>query len=167
MKKIRMETMINFYINYKKILIILMAFVALQSCSTKTTKEERQQEVQIRKQEPADTPQEIAERAAAIFANAPDLTEQQKQQLDTIYRNVYDEAMIIRRDIGQTKSLMYMTLVRADYKSTEIENLKKKIVALDKKRLDLMFDALEDVQKVVGRGIDKEKTYKQLSSFNY
>ena len=162
----------NKKIKYLSRAIILTIFMTFQSCSTTTTtstatKEEQTQAEQIKKQVPADTPQEIAQRAASIFANAPDLTEQQKNKLNEIYTNVYDEAMLIRRDIGQTKSLMYMTLVKSDFRSTEIDSLKKKIVALDKKRLDLMFKALEDVQKIVGRGIDKENTYKQLGSFEY
>jgi|GEM_PF-6770645 len=33
-----------------------------------------------------------------------------------------------------------------------------------KSRLDIMFRALKDVQKIVGRGADKENIYKQIGS---
>ena len=66
----------------------------------------------------------------------------------------------IRRNIGQSKSLMFSRLASVDYDSVEIKKLKERIVKLDQERLNIMFQALADVQAIVGRGIDKEKVYK-------
>ena len=131
-------------------------------CSTYRMSEEVQAQ-NIKAQPLADTPEDIALRAAEIFSGSPNLTTEQKDKIHTIYTNVYDESMSIRREIGQSKSLLYETLVKPDYKSTEINSLKKRIVGLDKKRLDIMYKALDDVQKIIAQGAtDKERMYKQL-----
>lgn len=114
----------------------------------------------------AESPQQIAIYAASIFANAPNLTDEQKKQLNLLYTDVYEKAMTIRSDIGKYKTQLYMTLVRADYKSSEISMLRRKIVALDQQRLDIMFQAVKDMQKIVGRGADKESIYKHLSEYD-
>ena len=141
---------------------ILAAFSTMR-CSTYKMSEEVQAQ-NIKAQPVADSPEEIARRAAEIFSKSPNLNDDQKKKIHAIYTNVYDESVAIRREIGQSKSLLYETLVTPDYKSSEVASLKKKIVALDKKRLDIMFKALKDVQKIVGRGADKENIYRQLSS---
>ena len=149
----------------KKLTITFISLVAALStmrCSTYRMSEEVQAQ-NIKAQPLADTPEDIALRAAEIFSGSPNLTTEQKDKIHTIYTNVYDESMSIRREIGQSKSLLYETLVKPDYKSTEINSLKKRIVGLDKKRLDIMYKALDDVQKIIAQGAtDKERMYKQL-----
>lgn len=146
----------------KNLIISCSVLFMLTSCSSQFAREEEKQAEQAMAQEPADTPEDIAMRAASIFENAPNLSLEQKSEISKIYNKVYDDSMGIRRDIGQYKSLLYMTLVKENYKSTEVDRITKKIVALDKQRLDIMFKALKDVQKIIGHGADKEKIYKQL-----
>ncbi|MBY0555446.1 hypothetical protein K2P97_13015 [bacterium] len=150
--------------NFKKLLLVISS-LTLAACSS--TKKEREQELalQVKMQEPADTPDQIMHRAAIAFSNADGLTAQQKWMLSDIYSRVYTESMRIRREMGQSKSLLFMTLAKVDYKSSEIDALKKKIVELDQKRLKLMFDALDDVQRIVGKGIEAEKIYKHFQDY--
>ena len=148
----------------KTTIISLLSILCLASCSSYRVNEEAQAK-EVKAELPADTPQQMAMRAAEIFSNAPNLSDEQKKQLHTIYTNVYEEAMTIRREIGQNKSWLNKTLVKSDYKSSEVNTLKNKIVALDKKRLNIMFKALKDVQKIVGQGPDKENIYKHLSNY--
>lgn len=153
-----------------KIIILLItsiSILALTSCMTPEKKEEMALNEKIKTQEPADTPQHIAVRAAEAFAGAPGLTAEQKMKLHAVYTRVYSESMQIRRDIGQSKSLLFMTLANSDYKSADITRLKKKIVDLDQNRLNLMFGALEDVQHIVGKGIETEKIYKHLQEHEF
>ncbi|MGZ3725926.1 MAG: hypothetical protein ACXWQQ_08995 [Pseudobdellovibrio sp.] len=126
---------------------------------------EREQRKEIRAQQPADTPQEIMERASLAFANAPGLTPDQKVKLGAIYSQVYTDATAIRREIGQAKSLLFSKLASVDYTDKEISSLKNRIVKLDQRRLDLMFKALDDVQEVVGHGEAAEKIYKHFEDY--
>lgn len=139
---------------------VAMALVVLLGCASAEL--EREQRQQIRAQPPADSPQEIMQRASAAFSNAPGLTPEQKTKLSAVYSQVYADAMEIRREMGQAKSLLFSKLASVNYKNKEIVNLKNRIVKLDQRRLDLMFNALGDVQKIVGTGDAAEKIYKHF-----
>ncbi|MEK6627868.1 MAG: hypothetical protein AABY53_04530 [Bdellovibrionota bacterium] len=147
------------------ILCLLSALAVLNSCTTAKKPEVDAMDREIKYQTPADTPDQIMERAAYAFSNAQGLTAEQKTKLRSIYTRVYAESMQIRRDIGQSKSLLFMTLAKVDYKESEITNLKDKIVKLDMRRLDIMFKALDDVRSIVGKGIEAEKIYKHFQDF--
>lgn len=149
--------------NIKTYILVLSALI-LTACAT-TKKEEAELALKIKMQEPANTPDQIVHRAAVAFSNADGLTAQQKWMLSDIYSRVYTESMRIRHEMGQSKSLLFMTLAKVDYKSSEIDAIKKKIVELDQKRLKLMFDALDDVQRIVGKGIEAEKIYKHFEDY--
>lgn len=116
---------------------------------------------------PANSPEEIADRGAFDFVSAPGLSSEQKQKIMVIYSRTYQEAMAIRSEIGKAKSLLFKTVATKAFASGDVERLKARIVELDKKRLDVMFKALEDVQKVIGTGKDKEEIYKHFHDNEY
>ena len=148
--------------------IVTLSFIfGLTSCTTSEKTEDQLLNEKIRAQEPADRPQDIARRAAEAFSGAPGLSPEQKLRLHAIYTRVYAESMQIRRDIGQSKSLLFITIANVDYKSVDVAKLKKKIVDLDQRRLRIMFEALEDVQQIVGKGIEKEKIYKHFQEHEF
>lgn len=144
---------------------LFITILALSSCGTAKKERDEHLSLQVKMQEPADTPDQIMHRAAIAFSNAEGLTAQQKWMLSDIYSRVYTEAVQIRREMGQSKSLLFMTLAKVDYKKSEIDALKKKIVALDQRRLKIMFDALDDVQRIVGHGVEAEKIYKHFEDY--
>lgn len=148
-------------------LSVLSLIIVISACSAVQKKQEDNLEKQISNQAPADSPNQIMQRAAMAFSNAEGLSAEQKLKLSGVYSRVYSESMQIRREIGQSKSLLFMTLAKVDYKNSEIKKLKKKIVALDQKRLTLMFAALDEVQIIVGKGIEAEKIYKHFQDYEY
>lgn len=149
-------------------LLLTVSLLGLSACSTASSKAENAALAQQVQTEPqANTPEEIRNRAAEAFANAPGLTNEQKQKLEAIYQRTYREALAIRTEIGQSKSLLFKTVAKADYKSAEVDRLRKRIVDLDQKRLNIMFKALSDVQAVVGYGADKEEIYERLRDYEY
>lgn len=103
---------------------------------------------------------EIANRGAHAFLTSPSLTAEQKEKLLAIHGRVYEEVTAINTDLGKTKSLLFKTVSAADYDSKELRDLRERIVRLDRKRLDVMFKALEDVQEIVGYGKGTEDFYK-------
>lgn len=155
MKKFSLKNVsIGFYV------IGTLAFVAQVGCATSDL--DREQRAQIKAQQPADSPEQIMERASLAFSNAPGLTPDQKAKLSGVYSRVYVESSAIRRELGQAKSLLFMTIAKIDYTDREVVNLKNRIVKLDQRRLNIMFKALEDVQKIVGRGVEAEKIFKHF-----
>lgn len=144
-------------------LAVLALFVS--ACSSEQKKAEMDQ--MVKAQPIANSPEQIAQRAAESFANAPGLTEDQKQKLMGIYARTYGEAAAIRTELGQSKSLLFKLIADSKTKSSEVNLLKKKITTLDQKRLALMFQALDEVQAVVGFGSEKVEIYKRLRDFEY
>ncbi len=145
---------------------LLLGSLVLTGCtSAKVRSEERERQMQIQMQEPADNGDQLMRRAAMAFSNSPGLNPEQKLRLNEIYTKVYIAASRIRREMGKTKSLLFMTLAKVDYRSAEITDLKSRIVSLDQERLTLMFKALDDVQAVVGKGIEAEKIYRHLEYY--
>lgn len=150
----------------KNIFAIGLGLLGLASagCSS-AKKDETQLKQEIQAQAPADSPDQIMQRAAMAFSNAEGLSADQKLRLQAVYSRVYSESMKIRREMGQSKSLLFMTLAKVNYKAAEITSLKKKIITLDQRRLNLMFSALDEVQKIVGKGIEAEKIYKHFEDY--
>lgn len=142
-------------------------FAFLFACGSTEKEQDQQLSQKINQQAPANSSEEILQRAASMFANAEGLTAEQKEKLTSIYTKVYIESMQIRKDLGKSKSLLFSTLSKPDYQPSEITNLKKRIVDLDQKRLDVMFAALDDVQAVVGKGQGSEKLYKHFERYEY
>ncbi len=145
--------------------LILFLLLASAACTSKAVREEALMNSEVKAQPPADTPEKIVGRAAEAFSNVEGLKPEQKAKLSDIYVRVYTDSKLIRREIGQSKSLLFMTLAKPDYKESEITMLKKKIVTLDQKRLNLMFTALDEVQKVVGKGKSAENIYKHFYEY--
>ncbi len=151
----------------KNLITILIATgtVALAACASSGAKSDSEMDQKVSTQAPANTPEQIRDRAAETFANSQGLNPEQKAKLTVIYQKTYGEAMTIRKDIGQSKSLLFEMIATKDYKSKEVEALKQRIIALDYKRLDVMFKAMADVQAVVGFGKGTEDIYKHLRDY--
>lgn len=141
----------------------LLIFAA--ACSTQEKQQEQELNQKVDKQMSATTPEEILERAAAKFSSADGLTTMQKDKLAGIYVKVYVESMQIRSQIGKSKSLIFEMLASPNYKTSELNSLKDRVVELDKKRLAVMFNALDEVRSVVGTGAGKENIYKHFEKY--
>jgi hypothetical protein len=141
------------------------AFFVGVGCSTKSTKSESDLDRTVKHENEANTPEEIAQRAAEVFASAPGLSSEQKLKLLGIYSRTYKESMSIRSEIGKSKSLLFKLVASVKYNSKDVEQLKKKVVDLDQRRLNVMFKALEDVQGVVGYGAGKQELYEHFRHY--
>ncbi|MCE3010603.1 MAG: hypothetical protein LW875_08325 [Proteobacteria bacterium] len=145
--------------------VLVLIACGVMACASNS--KETPIEQQVKAEKPANTPEAIVERAAEVFATAPGLTEDQRAQLAAVYGNVFKESKRIRGEIGQSKSLLFKMLASKGMKSKEIIELKNKIVGLDQRRLELMFKAMEDVQKIVGIGPEKEEIYRRLRDYDH
>lgn len=147
-------------------IISVAVFTLFLNTACSSTETNPDQKAVVCPQEPAPSPQEIIQKAALAFSKAPGLTPDEKTRLNDIYTRIYMEALEIRQEMGQAKSLLFRKLASAKYKNKEIVDLKNKIVKLDKRRLNLMFEALDEVQEVVGHGEENEKLYKFFEDFD-
>lgn len=145
--------------------ILYTTLLTMTGCATKpadtSTLDQR-----IRSERPADTPEEIAQRAADVFSSAPGLTMEQRAKLNALYLKTYADSRQIRKEIGQMKSLLFKEAATKKFKSKDINELTSRITDADQRRLNLMFRALEEMQAIVGTGDDKKELYEYLRQYD-
>lgn len=146
-------------------LTLLMSILFLAACASMQSKNETLDQ-RISSEPRADTPEEIAQRSADTFANAPGLTAEQRQKLNKLYLRTYADAWAIRKEIGQMKSLLFKEASQKKFKSGDITELTQRIVDADQRRLNIMFRALEEMQQIVGYGSDKKELYEYLRNYD-
>lgn len=144
--------------------VSMAAGAAVMGCATQS---ERELEQKVQAEQPATGPDAIAARGAQTFISAPGLTDEQRRQLLEIHTRVYAENTEIGTEIGKAKSLLFKNMIAEKYDAATVAGLKKKLIGLDQRRLNVMFKALEDVEKVVGRGLDKEPIYRRFYEFDH
>ena len=158
----------------KQTFTLLFCLTALNGCASLGGRNQQKSsapianstlEEKIAAEPPAPDANAIALRAAEAFSNAEGLTPKQKQKLMEIYHHTYEEAIAIQTEIGKSKSLLFKLISSVSYDSDDVDRIRKKVVDLDQKRLALMFQALADVQTVVGYGKGKEDFYKHFYDF--
>lgn len=147
-------------------LAIVSSLLLLGGCAS-TQKVDPVLEKKIEAQVAPENPSQMMYQAAVAFSNAPGLTEPQKAKLTEIYNRVFTESSQIRTDIGKTKSLLFLTLANPNYKPTEVKEMKNRIVALDQKRMTIMFKALDQVQEIVGHGAGTDKIYRHFEDYEF
>ncbi len=144
---------------YGLMIVGLSAGLALGGCATATEKEV---EAKVAAEKPATHTGELAAKGFDTWAMSTALTADQKSRLATIHSSTAREAFRIRGEITKTKSALFKELARGNYEAKTIDTLKTKIVKLDQERLDVMFKALDSVEKTIGRGEDAQKYYRFL-----
>jgi hypothetical protein len=76
------------------------------------------------------------------------------------------EGAEIRKQIGEAKTDLFKAASSKAFASKEVTEIKDKITKLDQKRLVVMYQALADVQNIVGFGPDKEELYRRLREYD-
>lgn len=148
-----------------KFTLFLLSCFFILGCAT--TKEEANLDQRIKAEQQANTPEEIALRAAEVFASAPGLTMEQKTKLHALYLKTYADSREIRKEIGQMKSLLFKEAALKKFDSPDITELTRRIIAADQRRLNIMFAAFQEMQKIVGYGADKKEIYEHLRDYDY
>lgn len=138
---------------------LMVTGLTLGGCATAVEKEV---ETKVAAEAPATQPGELAAKGFETWATSTSLNADQKSRLATIHSSTAREAMRIRGEITKTKSALFKELAKGNYEAKTINTLKTKIVKLDQERLDVMFKALDSVEKAIGRGEDAQKYYRFL-----
>lgn len=147
-------------------IIFAAAFLTIfVSACASNKKDSEELDRRIKAEPRISSPAEIANRAAEILSNSPGITTEQRVKLSKIYTKTYLEALEIRTEIGQTLSLFFKIIASKHSQSKEVAMIKSKLAALDKKRLTLMFEAMDEVQKVIGYGVDEDTKEQMFKKF--
>lgn len=131
-----------------KTMFAVAAMTVLAACASKRN---QQMEAKMEQQPSLQTPAQIEAAAQADLASIPNLSDEQRTKLQQIQNHAKIEAARIKTELGQARSLLFKTVSDPNSKRSEINWAKNKIVKLERQRVDLMLNSVDQVEKVIGR----------------
>lgn len=114
------------------------------------------------KETPAQERGALMARGFDTWAGSAQIDVDQKSKLWTLHSSTAREAFRIRDEITKAKSAMFKELANGGSDKEMINGLKNKIVKLDQERMDIMFKALDSVQRILGNGRESKEYYLYL-----
>ena len=132
----------------KDLLLISILSVALIECSDLQKKE---LEVEKKKLE-IEVNEDISTRINKMIKDAKWPTEETKSKLLALKANTQNKVENINIQLKKAKILLVQNLIANDSTTEKLRLLKKEIRKLYKKKVDLMFEALEVAMTIVGKG---------------
>lgn len=132
-----------------KYLMLLATVLLLPACASQQAETKVNEEL---KQEPGVFNQaEIAEKSHEIILNHPSLTDKQRGEMRELFAEVYRKNIVLRSEIGKLKGVFFKTLFSRDRKEAEMKVLKKRLLAANEKKMELMLNALDSANKILGK----------------
>lgn len=140
-----------------RILVTGMAAMSLVHCASKETK---QQEASLKQEVQAQPVREmhggVAGKGMEAIMSSQSLTEVQKKKLLEVHGAMAKETFKIQEETSQLKGVLFETIAAKPYDRNKVASLKKKLTALNDRKMKNMFDALEKVQLIVGEKSDSD-----------
>ncbi len=104
----------------------------------------------------------IEKTAHDAFLKTPGLSEKQRGKLSEILKSTMREAGKIKMEIAAQKVDFFASITEEKLDNAKIKKIKNKIVDLDNKRLAIMLNSLEDVQKIIGKNPEAGKYIRNI-----
>lgn len=142
-----------------KVLLAAGAFMmAASSCASRETKRELDSQV---KAEPATTQADVAKEAQDKLMSNPNLSDQQKAQLQELREKSRAEIIQTRSEYAKTQSVLIQKLADPKAKLTEIDYLRTKMKKLGYKQTDIALSAVTRASEIVGKKVPLEEDFYQ------
>ncbi len=148
----------------KRILIVTAVALGLMGCASETKTEKVELDKQVAAQPPASAKGGIAGTAHMAFKDAPGLTEAQKIKLDEVLTSTFVESAKLKMEFGKTKGALFEAVVSPTGTKKQVDSLKKRLIALDKKRLDIMLKSLDETEKIIGKNQKTAEYFQKIFS---
>lgn len=142
---------------------LLATVLLLPACASQQA--EKKVDEEVRQESGVFNQQEIAEKSHDIILNHPTLTDKQRAEMRELFAEVYRKNIVLRSEIGKLKGVFFKTLFSRDKKDAEMKVLKKRLLAANEKKMDLMLDALDKAYKILGKDGDPqhfERLFREL-----
>lgn len=93
---------------------------------------------------------ELRTEADVELKNA-NLTQEQKLKLNALKESTQKQLAAMQSESLKLRSVLIKTVLATDYKANDIRLVKKKLKKVEDKRLAVMFDAVDEANKILGR----------------
>ncbi len=82
--------------------------------------------------------------------NQSTLSEVQKEKFRDLHTRMMMQTTQNREQTSKLKGVLFETLAQPNFDENKVNEIKKRLVKLNKQRMDLMFNALDEVKEIVG-----------------
>lgn len=138
------------------VLLIGAFAIAGLSCSHKATVEEKKLEQEVQAQPAREMHGGVAAKGMEAILSSNSLTAEQKKELLQLHGKMAKETFQIQEETSQLKGVLFEAITSKPYDRKKVNILKKKLVALNDKKMKNMLQGLDDVQRILGEKTDEE-----------
>lgn len=128
------------------LLSCLMSTLAVTSCAHNKN---AQQKVETEMKEVSASQTKSIDKTIKEQISSSNLTDQQKEKLMALEEKAHADNTAITEEIERAKIVLIQTILAPKMSQREFSILKKKIISLDKKRLENGLKAVTEVRKIV------------------
>ena len=105
----------------------------------------------------------LAAKGYDIIQSAPNLSAEQKQKLLGLHQKMAGDMTSLREEESKLKSVLFRSIIEPKFNNKEVERIKSRLISLDQKKMNMMFSALKETKKILGRAaIEDEKIYRMV-----
>jgi hypothetical protein len=117
------------------------------------TKSDKKLDAKVNAEAPIANGDQITDQTRQIIANSTTMTADQKQQLLTLQQNTHTKMNAYREESLKLRAILVQDIAAPKYNAKEVDQVKKRMRKVESKRLDALFDGLEQANKILGRDI--------------
>ena len=104
----------------------------------------------------------LALESRKLISESTSLSQEQKDRLLALHARMANEVGRIREEEGRVKMVFFKTILDPKSSDFEINNLKKRILDLDRSKTKNMLGALDEARDILGRSenIERERLFR-------
>lgn len=153
----------------KKRIFSSIVAVALASIVVSCTSKEVKNEVTTKADNESTTlvPGEIAEKGRKAIMESKSLSNDQKEKMMTLMNKTHADILFLKQETGKLKAVLFKDLMSGKSTKAEIKEIKKRISALEQQKMDLMFNSLDEAQKIIGKTEASMQEFQNFMELHY
>lgn len=143
--------------------LVAGCLLLLTSCSGASKELNRELEAEVQQQPPAKSSQELQQAGKEVLGDAKGLSENQRSKLRSLQTETTEKMTSLREEISKHQIVLMKHLVDPKSSNKAIDELKNRIVDLERQRTSTWLGALDKANKILGRrNKEDEQFYRAL-----
>jgi Spy/CpxP family protein refolding chaperone len=130
-----------------KLTFLAIGLLALAGCASTA---EKNVNAEVKQQEGIHTTAQAATTGRMEIMASDKLTKEQKDKFMELMGKTQAKTVSLREESAKLKAALFEQLTQAKYDHKEISVYKSKIQKVEKQKMDLMFNSLDEVRKILG-----------------
>lgn len=146
------------------LVIVVVSSILIQACAHSTT--EKKLDEKMSQETAVKSRLDLSTEATQMINEAVGLSDDQKSKLLALRDSMREQNDSFTSQSLKLRSVLIRDLISADYDAKEVALIKKKIKALESKRVSALFDAIEKANAILGReAMANQKIIQDFSEF--